>query len=75
MSEWIDVNDVLPTKPVKAIVFAVNGQSYTTEIMSISGREPLKNIYKEDTHIGLKTKLFITHWMPLPEPPKTNKRE
>lgn len=70
MSNWISVNDMLPAKPRKVLVFARNGSSYTTEMMTISGRESLKTIKVDDEQFGMRATLHVTHWMDIPEPPE-----
>lgn len=60
MSEWISVNDRLPKQGEIVIVFSCWGEyeddDYETSIQRFD-----VDYYKAND---------ITHWMPLPEPPK-----
>ena len=67
MSEWISVKDRLPEKPQNCLVYykhwcteddywAIGMASYINEI---------------EAFVGIDSKYYvITHWMPLPTPPK-----
>lgn len=73
MSEWISVDDYLPeSRDDGVIVFFPNGAIETVHIQD----------YFDDITCGVDengaqkyTKWYmsmgVTHWMPLPEPPKT----
>lgn len=64
--EWIDCSEKLPDRPCRCIVFAPDGDSQT------------KDLVIEATHLGgsFTTGYYsnrvrgVTHWMPLPDPPK-----
>lgn len=61
--EWISVEDRLPENYQEVIVFvdAANAKEiYMAQYMNLSF-----NILVSGNHSN-----FITHWMPLPEPPK-----
>lgn len=63
-SRWISVMDELPEKEGKYIVCTEKGSVYCTRFNGVSGYE---GIFACDTNT------HITHWMPLPEPPKGEK--
>ena len=61
--EWISVAERNPSESGKYLVCTINGKVYQTKFYS----------YPENKggHWGQKDKgRTITHWMPLPEPPK-----
>ena len=65
MAEWISVKDKLPEVGVKVLVYsAENKNDYEVGAYS-------------DTYRGFFVRRFwyenITHWQPLPEPPRTPK--
>ena len=56
--EWISVEDRLPERPGKYLVYTVKGATKLGEFCSyLVDDEPQFDWY-------------VTHWMPLPEPPK-----
>lgn len=69
--EWISVKDRLPEKYISVLITDVNG-------ITADDREPEKahldkdgkwywvNIFKYSEYKEIE----VTHWMPLPEPPK-----
>ena len=59
MAEWISVNDRLPE--VHETVIAWDGDINEPELAC-------RTIYNE--WFGVKVCDTVTHWMPLPEPPK-----
>ena len=61
MSEWISVKDRLPETPVEVLVFNLGTWvlAYWNEDV---GQWILYN--------GDKVLRYVTHWMPLPEPPE-----
>lgn len=76
--EWISVEDRLPEQDGWYLVFAPGywgkRQSYGIDGMACSN---FKHNYKD--HWGIERKSsrgwsgIVTHWMPLPEPPKGEK--
>ena len=56
MSEWISVDLMLPDDEIVALVYATDG----TMLLCRLGPERLFN------------RKFITHWQPLPSPPKAD---
>jgi len=70
MSEWISVEDKLPAiaewSGDKVLVYTEEGNICT-------------GMYEGEPDTSWPDKYedsgYITHWMPLPEPPKTNKRD
>lgn len=80
MSEWISVEDRLPDVDEQVIVFAegkIDGFIGDT-VMAVSRRYyPLRSCNAESTYIDwvapwayFLVDYKITHWMPLPQPPK-----
>ena len=66
--EWISVKDGLPEKSKNVLVFAVSPCAKTAEIAIDRLEEGENKPVWMFTH-GWYT---VTHWMPLPEPPKSN---
>ena len=66
MTEWISVKDKLPTKPGEYIVAFDFGRVGTNYYRT---RETISYRYK-DPHWAYSGNEYITHWMPLPEPPE-----
>lgn len=69
MTEWISVKDRLPEDETKVLVCCKAVGTY----------KPINNIHMQTNHISSYNKRWdvsipfgyeITHWMPLPEPPK-----
>jgi hypothetical protein len=65
MSEWISVKDRLPENEVDAILAILLNGNYYVMIGRRSGY--VWDIYTLD---GIQWVNSVTHWMPLPEPPK-----
>lgn len=66
---WISVNDILPELGQRCIVF---GQYFDHQIYRVARRVPHESMegwWKTD--LGMLSPTEVTHWMPLPEPPKT----
>ena len=57
VQEWISVKDRLPEKPMKCLVYTKRGEYGGYEI----------TYYNEGFYLHYAN---ITHWMPLPQPPK-----
>ena len=81
MTEWISVKDRLPEESEPVIVYLSDQRNSGIGIayhlddkwwggIGINQTEPYVVIYYHDG--GQSTLLFhyVTHWMPLPEPPK-----
>ena len=66
MDKWISVDEKLPKKLERVILFDKNGFG------AISGRYGDMGWYLEET---LDLYANITHWMPLPEPPMEQKND
>jgi len=66
MTEWISVKDKLPEEDEMMILF------YSTEGGVCSGNyEVEEEVYYSLDYIGgAGYRKSVTHWMPLPEPPK-----
>ncbi len=56
MSEWISVKDRLPEPNTVVLAHYTDGRICTVDYL--------------DEHLKFITSSTITHWMPLPEPPK-----
>lgn len=77
MTEWISVNDRLPELGEDVLVYCKAKTPEFTDFIEVS----VRNTYKlapwcdEETAWGIRFIPFggefeVTHWMPLPEPPK-----
>ncbi len=69
--EWISVKDKLPPNGDKRLLVVIHG--YREDIVPMSAVE-IANYTSEDSWILEEftelTDMQVTHWMPLPEPPK-----
>ena len=68
--EWINVNDELPTE-IKKYLVMVSRPTAMRPLMEIAVRythKPAVNDRKLDANFLVHG--VVTHWMPLPEPPK-----
>ena len=89
MSEWISVKDKLPEKDEQYLVYKVyKGPNFNEfGLQEVCGfATNLKDIddewftkkragfYEYDSEVGFYEPAGITHWMPLPEPPKENEK-
>lgn len=71
MDNWIDVNDRLPDESTFDVLVA-----FDEPFFGRMAKECAVCMYDRDTNtwvseIANKEILRVTHWMPLPEPPKT----
>ena len=57
VQEWVSVDDRLPDKPMKCLVYTKRGDCGGYEI----------TYYNQGFYLQYSN---VTHWMPLPEPPK-----
>ena len=57
VQEWISVDDRLPDKPMKCLVYTKRGECGGYEI----------TYYNQGFNLQYSN---VTHWMPLPQPPK-----
>ena len=66
MSEWISVKDRLPERKGKYLVtwLWAYGTEYENKYVDVV-------FFRGKTHWA-KFEKYITHWMPLPDPPKEN---
>lgn len=63
-SSWISVKDKLPEDPLQTII-VTDGNQVCVAVYSV--------VYGEfSVMCGRDTAFSVTHWMPLPEPPKEN---
>jgi hypothetical protein len=58
IQEWVSVDERLPEKTGKYIVCTAKNAVYCAKY------------YANGKHFGTEMNTHITHWMPLPEPPK-----
>lgn len=56
--EWISVTDALPSEDGKYLVCTTKGAIFCTRY------------YAKPKHFGENRNTHITHWLPLPEPPR-----
>ena len=61
VNRWIPCNERLPEQEVRVLLFAAD-EVYVGELTDI------KDLF--DTDIGFMKNGHVTHWMPIPEPPK-----
>lgn len=67
MAEWIDVNERLP-EPKKLVLALVHQLFHRPNVMTIRLTEFAGDKFFTDIY-GRKV-FNVSHWMPLPEPPK-----
>lgn len=63
--KWISVNERLPDDMCDKLVFDIRSE---TQCQYISYYNPQENNWKRTVD---KKPIKVTHWMPLPEPPKS----
>lgn len=78
--KWISVSDKLPDEDCKCLVYksaiaqGIITASFTHNLESIDeydfSGEKRAGFFYYDSEYGYCEMLHITHWMPLPEPPK-----
>ena len=67
MSEWISVEKELPKLGQRVLAWAENGKNQTKDLMlqvGFAGEDHWIYGYHNNNMVG------VTHWQPLPEPPK-----
>jgi hypothetical protein len=80
MNKWISVKDRLPDKNGKYLCYCGESFIKTTDIYSFAKnlkkvdkydfRDKKAGWYSYDSEWGYFERSGVTHWMPLPEPPK-----
>jgi len=69
--EWIDINDSLPEKGIKVLGFSNDaGETWMSIIIHdpYAAYDGTEVIFQNDE--PRVSNISVTHWMPLPEPPK-----
>lgn len=66
MNEWISVKDRLPEKDVEVLVYTRN------RFVSTLDHEDIDYLEENGKFHRYNGNQYISHWMPLPEPPKEN---
>ena len=69
MSEWIDVKDEPPKIGDRVLVFYWCAEDYTETTVGEYMGESVGFVLDDDN----QELCIVTHWMPLPEPPRTQK--
>lgn len=73
LMEWISVKDKLPTKNDKDVVCLINGYpmlGIVTDANLFLGNEQIYFYWPNGKWLKNNYYAEITHWMPLPKPPK-----
>ena len=66
---WISVEERLPERDEKCLcryTFGSDGVMYFCQVLDYYATDPQPHFQ----HAGGESKMRVTHWMPLPEPPK-----
>ena len=75
--EWISVKDQLPTKQTEVVFFA-KAFEWRTGLFTPKGEFSEENVFQYHEHWGddcYHTLENVTHWMPLPAPPKEHSHD
>ena len=67
VDDWISIKDRLPERGTRCLIYAAQGKAHYTSIANFNGY-----------YFGLSGRRAywkVTHWMPLPEPPKEEKAQ
>ena len=72
-SEWVSCEDRMPEKEDDYLIYPIpkysSGNEYFNKYMDRGGHEP--NTFESESEYGeIHVHRFITHWRPLPSPPK-----
>lgn len=75
MNKWISVKDRLPILDDYYLTYVIdNGCSYSQRVqMFYKNKRTLRGIYQDQYTHWEMTEIddnIVTHWMPLPEPPR-----
>ena len=70
MADWISVNDRLPDKYNRVLMSAVDYESEARQAITIGFRDGDWWWSQETGGSDVELGITVTHWMPLPEPPK-----
>lgn len=67
IQKWIPVSERLPDKEGSYLVYTERGSVYASHFYT---RKTFHNGYVREAQWSQRGKVKVTHWMPLPEPPK-----
>lgn len=74
MSKWISVHDMVPevNTPILCVGCDDDGNYLTPNVCTLqdNGKYIIGYKFNSDRAIGFFIETFVTHWMPLPEPPE-----
>ena len=75
MSEWIPTGDSLPEPHVEVLVFAPEEEAvvFAAKIICDDWSRSSSNRYAPTDDYYGDARINVTHWMPLPTPPKETK--
>ena len=74
--KWISVKDRLPDEDEQVLIFGLEG--YDVGTYSPEGAETIQFLVSIDSSSGFNYMNYhycVSHWMPLPEPPKGDNDE
>ena len=67
VQEWISVKDRLPVEDGTYLVYTERGSVYASHFYT---EKQFRSDYIREENWSQRGKVKVTHWMPLPEPPK-----
>ena len=71
---WISVDDRLPEVGIKVLCYRPEAEKSGDEIIKVSYALDGKNRSPQGIEHKFECWCHVTHWMPLPNPPKTDKQ-
>jgi len=76
MSKWINIEDRLPESHIEVLTWPQRENSYGSEISGYyDASKSCFFVDCEDSYFCYELPIEVTHWMPLPEPPKESEDE
>lgn len=72
--EWISVEDRLPEVGIKVLCYRPEAEKSGDEIIKVSYALDGKNRSPQGIEHKFECWCHVTHWMPLPNPPKADKQ-